>query len=356
MNQYLLSISFLLFSVHSAQLFAELKPATDCSSNGSVNYLCGPENTEDLIFIPDSSWMLASGGSFGKEHGELYLIDTKEMSWHVMFPDSEVNTKRMTSSCDGLPDQAKFSPHGIGLSKRVGETYDLYVVNHGGREAVEIFTVKLGDGVPTVSWKDCVLLPENVYANGVAPLVQGGFVVSKFFDPSIPGGMASIGTRENIGVVLEWHAKTGFVEIEQTESFGSNGILVSEDDRWVYSAAWGDKELIRVDRTQNLDVPRDVLSLDFLPDNLRWGDSGDLIVAGHFSTPLFGCNDTPQGCKPGWKIVRVAPDFSYVETLFSIDKPVFIEKATVATEKEGTIWVGSYDADRIAHIKITENN
>ena len=63
------------------------------------------------------------------------------------------------------------SPHGINLEERADGAYDLYVVNHGGREGVGVFRLDLtaDDGID-LTWTGCVTMPRGTFANGVAPL------------------------------------------------------------------------------------------------------------------------------------------------------------------------------------------
>ena len=62
----------------------------------------------------------------------------------------------------------------------------LYVVNHGGRESIEIFTLDPKGAEPAVTWNGCAVMPSHTWPNSVAPLPDGGMVVTDMFDPKDP--------------------------------------------------------------------------------------------------------------------------------------------------------------------------
>ena len=61
-----------------------------------------------------------------------------------------------------------------------GETHTLYVVGHGGQEAVEVFRLDASGAAPTFTWVGCVVAPDMVGLNSVAVLPDGGFAVTNF--------------------------------------------------------------------------------------------------------------------------------------------------------------------------------
>ena len=57
--------------------------------------------------------------------------------------------------------------------------HTLYVVNHGGREAIEVFEIT---SEPTVTWIGAIVQDTNVWGNAVAALPDGGVVVTNYLD------------------------------------------------------------------------------------------------------------------------------------------------------------------------------
>ena len=53
----------------------------------------------------------------------------------------------------------KFRPHGIDVKLRPDGRTELYVVNHGGNESVEVFEVDLDADRPSLKWIGGVRLP-----------------------------------------------------------------------------------------------------------------------------------------------------------------------------------------------------
>ena len=53
----------------------------------------------------------------------------------------------------------KFRPHGIDVTLRPDGRTELYVVNHGGNESVEVFEVDLDESRPTLKWVGGVRAP-----------------------------------------------------------------------------------------------------------------------------------------------------------------------------------------------------
>ena len=163
-----------LLCLHS-QAFAE------CAGQGAIGYLCGVHRAEDLVAIPETSWIVASGLRHGTEPGALVLIDRAKKASTVLFPSDSIKNQhdaRAFPGCsDSLPNES-FSAHGLNVRRGAGGVNTLYVINHGKREAVEAFELDISKTVPVLAWKGCVLLPDGTVGNGVAPLAGGGIAVT----------------------------------------------------------------------------------------------------------------------------------------------------------------------------------
>ncbi len=61
-----------------------------------------------------------------------------------------------------------------------GDVTTVYVINHRGRESVEVF--RLHAQRNSAEWAGCVVLPSDAIGNSVDVLPDGSFVVSKFLD------------------------------------------------------------------------------------------------------------------------------------------------------------------------------
>ncbi|HEY6507118.1 MAG TPA: hypothetical protein VIY56_03845, partial [Vicinamibacterales bacterium] len=50
-------------------------PSPSCAPSGGLTFICGVQNPEDLVIVPNTRWMLASGMAPGSG---LHLVDTRE--------------------------------------------------------------------------------------------------------------------------------------------------------------------------------------------------------------------------------------------------------------------------------------
>ncbi len=247
-------------------------------------------------------------------------------------------------ACPGPPDTESFGAHGIAIRNDGNRTSTLLVVNHG-REAIEVFQLNTSGGKPAIRWIGCVPMDENIYVNSVAFLSDGGLVFTKFFDPQSPGAFRSIMEGDATGGVFEWHAKTGITSIAGTELAGANGIAVSKDDHSIYVAAWGTRELVRFTRREGA-VEKAVVKLDFHPDNLRWAPDGKILVAGQIPAA-----DSEGGFAifKGWAVFKIDPETLELTEVVKDHGESPMQNASVAIDVDGTLWIGSFRADRVAY-------
>ena len=110
----------------------------------------GLNNAEDMVQIGDTKWVLAGNlGDRSWKTGGLYLIDSETLEWkEAEFDFSGPPAEGYEESTDpGL-----FSLHGIAV-KAIGENkFEIYAVNHGGRESVEVFDLTVNDDDPAIVW------------------------------------------------------------------------------------------------------------------------------------------------------------------------------------------------------------
>jgi hypothetical protein len=133
------AVTMLVLGGHPALGRTEGEASPRCAGAGGLQFICGAEHPEDLAHLPGTRWMIASGLSVG---AGLKLLDREGHT---------ATTLQWTSApMDGR--------------------YRLYVVNHGGRESIEIFDVAPGPGAPSLAWRGCVLKPA---CGGVRKVVAG---------------------------------------------------------------------------------------------------------------------------------------------------------------------------------------
>lgn len=317
----------------------------DCEPDGELRYICDVQNAEDLLLLGDTGLVLASGMSRGDITGHLYLIDPMDESVSELIFGGGFSAALDSAAypeCPSLINLGNFSIHGLSLREYEDNRFDLYVTSHGAREAIEIFDLDMSGEAPALTWKGCVPLPENTFANSVAILEDGGFVTTKMMDPR--EGFAPINNGEISGLVYEWHPGGEVMEVPGTELSGANGIVLSDDERYMYVAAMGSREMVRFDRMAD-PVEKAVLPLGIVPDNVRWGDEGTLLVAGG-NAPAEGC--TGPDCASGWSVVEVDADLQSARSLATFGEDVAIQGVSSALIVGDEIWVGTFNGNRIA--------
>ena len=204
-------------------------------------------------------------------------------------------------------------------------------------------------------WVGCAVMPAHTWPNSVAPLPDGGMVVTDMFDPQDPKAADKMNAGEDTGAVYEWHPHKGFTLVPDSKMSGNNGIEVSPDGKWIYVAAWGNKAVVRLPRGSGTTEKREMLPVGFLADNLRWAPDGQLIVAGQnvSAKDVFGCfqSNAPR-CTQPWRIDRW-------DTAAMSLKPVTTEPgnpefgdATVGLQIGNEMFVGTFRGDRIAYFSL----
>ena len=332
---------------------------TDCSPSGDLQYICGPENAEDILQVGDSEWLITSGmngARWGTDTpGHLYLVNHQSRAWEVLFPgDQPVLEQDQTlfPNCPASLNVNNFSGHGLALREQTPGQYLLYVTSHGDREAIEAFRLDAGGGKPVVKWIGCVVLPNTVWPNSVAILADGGFVTSKFMDPTDPEGFNKVRQQVITGGVYEWHPGGGApTEIEGTQLSGANGILVSPDERYLYVAAFGSNEVVRFDRS-GTPLQRTAAAMAVTPDNLRWTAAGMIYTTGGDHMPPADCPQQP--CGSGWSVFEIDPGTMTANRVTGVDAGVTMQGASSALRVGEQIWIGTYAGDRIGILPLPE--
>ena len=101
---------------------------------------------------------------------------------------------------------------------------------------------------PKVHWKGCLILPGRAVGNSVAPLPDGGIVVTVSNLADDTQVEKEFETGQVTGYVLEWHAKDGWTQLPESEGSFPNGIEVSPDGNWLYVTNSGTQDIVRLSR------------------------------------------------------------------------------------------------------------
>jgi hypothetical protein len=187
-----------------------------------LGFVEGVSNPEDLVDLPDSSWIVVSGMRSARHPGRLFVVDAEQ--------PGRARQLRWTSGAEAARVSAEvFDPHGIAVRPLGHRRYELLVVDHGGGEAIDRLTLEIGDNGPVAVAGDRIVQPAGTSANAVAHLPDGGFVMTSMFDPTDPDRLSKFAAAEKTGQVWRWSPDHGWSRFGGLELSGANGIAASSD-------------------------------------------------------------------------------------------------------------------------------
>jgi hypothetical protein len=73
--------------------------------SGKLHFVCGPSHSEDMVLVPGTHWIIASGTA------QLYLINADDKTWKEFYPGEAPHQSQDTASypdCPGAPDPGSF--------------------------------------------------------------------------------------------------------------------------------------------------------------------------------------------------------------------------------------------------------
>jgi hypothetical protein len=356
MRRIIAVILGVLCAVFSAYMWLSAQAPASCAPAGGLNFICGYSSVEDLVVVPNTSWLLGSGMAAGSG---LHAIDTQAKAVRKVFAPGVANAradKTRFGGCPGPLDAKQAALHGLALRPAAGGRFTLYATNHGGRESVEVFEVDVSGAAPSATWIGCVLLPPKLAANSVAAFTDGTLVATVLIRPGMTFQDAFAG--KNTGVVLQWTPGTpGFVELKGTELVANNGIETSPDDREFYVASTPTRRVYAFLRANPGGGPLRFAQLkDVGPDNVRWTADGTLITAGLIDDEP-ACGGRPKDeagirCPMGYAVVTIDPKTMAATEIARGPRTPSFTGTAMAAVVGNELWLGSFLADRIAYRRL----
>jgi hypothetical protein len=358
----------------ASPLSAQTQPSqatTSCAPTNGLNFVCGAQNPEDLVPIPGTRWLIASGMKAG---AGLKLVDTDAKTARLFYtggPAQQRPDKKLFPNCPAPPDVSTFNAHGIYLRRaQVPGLYRLYVVSHGLLESIQVFAVDVRSVEPSLTWTGCVPMPEGnkaytsadsqasssrVAANAVAAFSDGTIIATV---PQRPGSTNVQRLRgEPTGDVVEWKPGTdSFRVVPGTQLAGNNGIEIALDEREFYVVSFGTHTVVVFSRQDPVKPLRQSQAPGFMPDNLRW--SGDrLIAAGPmYDEPACGGTrlavvDNPvlTSCHRGYVVAQLDPGTMAWTTLAYAEPNPKIAVVSTGVVIGETLWIGAASSDGIGY-------
>lgn len=248
-----------------------------CDASSPI-FVCGLTNPEDLIRLQGTPWVIATAINFKMGNpphdfgpGPLSAIRVDTRTVQRLYPTSESTIdwdNKTYPDCSAPP--SVFSSHGLNARALSHGKYRLYVVNHGGRESIEVIDVVAQGKTLHTTWRGCIPVSVKdlrIWPNAVAPLPDGGLVLAGYNVAIWRPGQGWARFQSYQGMTPGEQGGTGF----------ANGVEVSPDAKWVFVADTQRNSVIRVSMAGGEQTE---LKLTFTPDNVRWGENGLLYVTG----------------------------------------------------------------------------
>jgi len=349
-------IGFFLCAVAAPLAAQSIGADIACTPAAGIVPACGFERPEDLALLGDGRTVIVSeyGALNGARRGRLsaYLPhdDTRSVVYPSATPPVGMKTTWGDPACPGAPAE-EFSPHGIYLSVANG-VERLYVVNHGGREAIEAFDVENNGADVRLIWRGCVIAPATAWFNDVAATPDGTIFATHMVARGTAEDrlLAQEASREATGAVLEWRASAGWREVPGTAGGLPNGIEISPDGAILYVNYYFGDAVAAVDLASG----RRLWQIDMAaPDNSTWSADGRLLIASHSVDldAIIACGKagTPT-CHIPYVIHALDAASGNSATVLRGDAPP-LGAVTVALQAGTRLLLGSYVGDRLGRVE-----
>lgn len=336
-----------------------MDPIIDCEARGDVRPVCNMATPEDIAALPDGRHLLlAHFGHMGKASGSISLFDTSTAELTPLFPagvDAEGPTDWGDAACTTPPNDS-FGPHGTHLAQMNDGSWRYLVVNHGDREAVEIFELTHSREQYTLAWRGCVLAAPETLMNDVVGLTDGDLVYSKMYGEPVMLSNLKSALGLSTGELWRWNRKTGLTPLPATRAAGPNGLEISADNRYVFANMYMEREVWKVDLDSGEVVAKAPIAH---ADNSAWGGDGRLYIATHTGgliETLACLNGQSVPCGGAFEIVALDPETMNSEVAFA-HRGAPMGAATIAVPQGGRVWMGSFAGDRMISVSdFTTNN
>ena len=323
-----------------------------CAPSGGLTFICGVQNPEDLVIVPNTRWLIASGMAPGSG---LHAVDTRAKAVRNLYADGVAKVRADTSkyaNCPGPLDPKQMVLHGLSLRPAPNGRYTVYATNHGGRESVEVFELDASDASPAATWVGCIQTPNGMALNSVAAFTDGSLVATVLI---LPGKtFEDAFAQRNTGAVLAWKpGEATFRMLPGTELPANNGIETSPDDREYFVVSSTLKRVIAYSRNQPGKPLRMAQLKEFGPDNVRWTADGRLITAGMLDNEP-ACGGPPRDeksirCPRGYVAVSIDPKTMAVTEIARGPATPSFTGTAIALRVADELWLGSFNADRVAY-------
>ncbi|QTH21082.1 hypothetical protein HRJ34_22625 [Rhizorhabdus wittichii] len=336
-------------------------PAAAEPGHCGEDQICGTVNAEDMVRLDGTDWVITSGmAGPGVGRGGLFAISVGSRTAAPLAIES-APPDRDFASCPAPLDLARFSAHGLSVRRDAVDRYTLFVIGHGGREAVELFGIETARGRLRARWAGCVPVPSVAgpdgktpatgNANAVAALPDGGIAitVSPKMDHGDARSVDRLAQGSGAGDVMLWHGSTGWRTLAGSRFRGINGLSLMPDGRRLLVSAQTERAIYMVSPGSATPV-RIASELGFFPDNIRLGDDGMFYAAGAkgpLRDAVLCAFSTARVCRQAYAVLRIDPSTLTSEMVVEADGNGDFGIATTALRVGDALWLSSFRGDRI---------
>lgn len=326
----------------------------NCEAKDGLQPVCGMQSPEDLAQLPEQhahQLLVSQMGSMGENPGNLALFNTRDRSYTQLYPlvagqaPSLDNERWGDASCESAPDE-RFSPHGTHLQQLADGRWRYLVVNHGDREAVELFELNLDTAQPALIWRGCVPAAADTYINDVVGLANGDLVFTRMFAANSSWSLLKSMLKIDTGELWRWSKKTGLRTLPGSSGAMPNGIELSPDENSVFVNMYMNEQVLKYDLREERVVGSANIGM---ADNSAWAPNGELWLVTHrgsWGDSLSCFSDHTRSCGLAFAVVALNPDSLQQRTVFE-HRGAPMGAATVAVQVGAEVFMGSYAGDRL---------
>ncbi len=324
----------------------------NCESQGELNFVCGPQNAEDLVQVPGTRWILSGGMTAG---AGFYAIDANTASWASLGASTAHDANRFPD-CAAPPAASELEIHGLNIRRTGTNSATLYAVGHGGREAIEVFDIDSSASQPVITWVGCVAMPDGLPANSIASGADGSLYATVLLMPGKT--FADSVAMRPTGAVYKWvPGASEFEMLRGSELPGNNGIEVSADGSEIYVVSSGFQTIVAFSNTNPVRQLRTTSQLPITPDNVHMSPDGMLLTAG-MKNDVPECGGPPgpdhdlstlATCPRGTIAIEVDPETMEHRVLAETPANPSFSNATMVLTTDDRFWVGTFSGDRVLY-------
>jgi hypothetical protein len=333
---------------------AEMAPIVNCEPVDDIQPVCNMQTPEDIAALADGRHLLlAHYGGLHEGTGSLSLFDTETQTLEPLFPLESDKTKDGASIWGNVncpaPQIELFRPHGTHLHTLANGDLRYLVVNHGGRESIEMFELTMAGSNSSLTWRGCVLAKEETSLNDVVGLSNGDIIFSRMSREGGTFEMLKSTIGMDTGDLWRWNEISGLHIIPGTDASQPNGLEISADERFIFANMYMEKEVWKIDAKTGKTVA--IASVNN-PDNSAWGTNGNLIVASHTDSMMnmFICFKLQtKPCGASFEIISVDPNTMTTERVYQ-HSGAPMGAATIAVPQAGRVYLGSFAGDRLISV------